>query len=398
MSNIWHRAQNSIAQGALTNSKHPEMHILGVYPTHIKYGHGAHLYDNNNQRYVDYICGLGANFMGYGNDKINQEIMKHLYGGYSHSLPTFHEVEAAEALKSVFPFVDQWKFTKTGSAACDAAIRIARTYTGRSKVLSEGYHGCSDLFVSLTPPALGVTDRHEVEKFTSLDQITSDVAAVIVEPIITTLDTARIDWLNALRVKCSLHGVVLIFDEIITGFRWKKYSVANAYAISPDLICVGKALANGMPLAAVGGKKELMSGKPYFWSTTYAGEVLSLVAAKKVIDMLHKESKYNVDYLWEAGEEFCKRFNEMSAKVKISGYGTRGVFEGAAEDIAIFFQDMARSNVLFCKSWFFNWDLMPHTESVLSIAREVVRRIDAGEGKLEYPLPKSPFSAEVRKQ
>ncbi len=126
----WHRAQKSVAQGALTNSKHPKMLIQGAYPTHVSHGIGSYLYDTDGKKYLDYICGLGVNLFGYGNDKINKELMKHIYGGFSHSLPTKHEVEAAEALKEIFCFVDRWKFLKTGSDACSAAIKIARNRWG----------------------------------------------------------------------------------------------------------------------------------------------------------------------------------------------------------------------------------------------------------------------------
>jgi glutamate-1-semialdehyde aminotransferase len=396
--NIWQRAQSCIAQGALTNSKHPKMLIYGLYPSHIKYGHGSYLYDEHDNKYLDFICGLGANFVGYGNDLLNRELQKTLYGGYSHSLPTFHEVECAEALKSIFIFVDRWKFLKTGGDACLAAVRIARASSKKTLLLSEGYHGFGDMFTSLVPPHKGVPDDPNVEKLDPLlsEEQISRAAAVIVEPVITDDGRERIEWLKKLRELCTKHETVLIFDEVITGFRYKNFGVSNSYGITPDLVCIGKAMANGMPLAAVGGKAALMDDPEYFISSTYAGEVLSLVACKKVLELLTKNPDYDIKRLWSMGEEFKNSFNKIMHDVKIEGYGTRGIFTGEPEKIALFFQEMAKVNILFCKSWFYNFGHIPHQDNVLDCISTVADKMRAGTVKLEYPLPQSPFSMGVR--
>ena len=124
----WVRAQDSVAQGALTNSKHPDSHIFGVYPTHLERGYQGYVVDTNKKTYVDYICGLGSTFLGYSPPPLVEKLSQHLLGGFSHSLPTKYEVLAAEALKSMHYFVDKWKFVKTGSEGCLAAIKIARAY------------------------------------------------------------------------------------------------------------------------------------------------------------------------------------------------------------------------------------------------------------------------------
>jgi len=392
---LWHRAQNVIAQGSLTNSKHPKMLIYGAYPTHVSHGSGSHLYAEN-KKYLDYICGLGVNLFGYGNDKISKDLLKHIYGGFSHSLPTHHEIEAGEALKSIFCFVDRWKFLKTGSDACSAAIKIARNATGRDLVLSEGYHGFHDDFVSLTPPAKGVPKRDFIRKLESLDDITEQTAAVIIEPVMTDYGNERIEWLNQLRKKCTATGTMLIFDEVITGFRFKKLGVCNYTGITPDLLVIGKAMANGLPLAAVGGKAAVMDDPGYFISSTYAGEILSFVACKKVCELLVKDTEYSIDYLWKKGREFIDGFNAQPGDIKISGYPTRGVFTGSDTNIAIFFAEMAKSEVLFCKSFFYNFGHIGHNDDILAISQVIKERIANNEIKLEYPLPQSPFSMGVR--
>lgn len=398
---IWKRAQSSVAQGALTNSKHPESLIYGLYPTHIKHGQGCHLYDSSDHRYLDYICGLGSNLFGYGNDAIGRELLKHIYGGFSHSLPTYHEVETAESLKQIFPFVERWKFLKTGSDACAAAVKFARAANPKEEqlCLTDGYHGWADQFVSITPPAKGVPKHPSIEKL-NLDLDPEQIkraSCVIVEPVITNDSRERIDWLRSLRGLCTKYQTLLIFDEVITGFRYRKFSVSNAFGVVPDLICIGKAIANGLPLAAVGGISAVMDDRGVFVSSTYAGEVLSLVAAKKVVDLLLRDPKYDLNHLWNLGEHFIREFNRTSEEVKIEGYGTRGVFKGSDEKIALFFQEMAKADILFCKSWFYNFPLTYHQDNVLNCIDSVMGKIQRSEVTLDYPIPKTPFSMEVRR-
>lgn len=394
--NIFDRANESIAQGCLTNSKNPKSLMFGLYPTHIKAAHKAHVWDTNDVRWLDFMCGLGCNFLGYGNDRVSRAIIKYVFNGASHSLPTVHEVETAERLKEFFPFVDKFKFTKTGSLACDAAVRIARAYTGRSMVLSEGYHGHGDDFVSMTPPATGVPARDWMASLES-DYDLTNVAAVIVEPVIVEDGRARIEWLKELRRRCTEKGVVLIFDEVITGFRYRKFGVCNAWNIRPDLICLGKAIANGMPLAAVGGRRELMDGE-YFISSTYAGDILSLAACRAVLSELHSNHDYDLQHLWRMGQNWLDAFNDNPSSVRIRGYPTRGVFDGDPTQIGMFMQELGRANVLFCKSWFFNWHLAEHTDSVMPLIKDTLYRVAGGKVALKYPLPVAPYAAKLREK
>src|SRR3990167_8178246 len=153
-----HRAQKCIAQGYLTNSKRPESLIKGIYPTHVKGGLGCYLYDENNKKYLDFIGGLGTNLIGYGHAQIAQVVAETARMGPSLSLPTTYELDTAEMIKNYFPFVDKVKFFKSGSEACSAAMRIARTYTSSWDVWSDCYHGNNDQFVAMTPPAIGVPE------------------------------------------------------------------------------------------------------------------------------------------------------------------------------------------------------------------------------------------------
>lgn len=390
------RAQACIAQFYLTNSKRPEALIKGVYPTHVERGQGAFLFDHAGKKYLDFICGLGTNLFGYGSPRITAAVCAQALKGTSHSLATHLEVEAAEKLKELFPFVDCVKWTKTGSAACSAAVRIARAKTGRDWVLSEGYHGTDDLFVSLTPPALGVTPGHAISSLSTFSREYWDqIAAVIIEPFITDTSPERVAWLQQLRADCTKHGVILIFDEIITGFRFPKHSVSAYTGITPDLICLGKAIANGMPLACVGGKYATMNCGEYFISSTYAGETLSLAAAKEVMTAL--QTTHDVEWLWANGKRFLDEFNNLwPEKITIEGYPSRGAFKGDLMTRALFFQEACKAGMLFGPSWWLNFPGIDEAQNAMVSIRAIFARLKRGEVKLEGELPTSPFAQKVR--
>jgi glutamate-1-semialdehyde 2,1-aminomutase len=389
------RSRNTIAQGCLTNSKKPEGFLLGLYPTHIKHGHGCYVYDANDKKYIDFLGGLGSNLFGYGNDLIAQPVLKHLYNGANHSFPTIHEVEAAEMVKETIPFVERVKFLKTGSDACNAAIRFARAYTGKSMVLSEGYHGWGDEFVNMTPPAKGVADG-KIYPLSSHCKELDGVAAVILEPVMLDYSKERIEHLKWLREECTRTGTILIFDEVITALRWPKGSVSQYYGIKPDLICLGKALGGGYSLAAVAGRADILDDPEVFVSSTYAGEVPALVAGKRAMEILQQKSDYNIEYLWEKGQEFMDEFNAMGG-IQMTGYPTRGGFTGTPEERALFCQEMAKADVLFHPgTWFFNFPMIKIMDDVLNIIDIVKRSIKAGKVRLEYKLPTTPFAAKVR--
>ena len=404
---IHRRAQDCIAQGYLTNSKRPESLVKGVYPTHVKRGEGAYLVDHAGKRYLDFICGLGTNIIGYGNETVDRAIGAELRNGFSHSLATHHEIETAEKIKELIPFIDCVKFLKTGSEACSAAVKIARAKTGRDEILSEGYHGWHDEFVSLTPPAVGVPEildpdqgRGSLRPISKLRPSLDDTqfigaAAVIVEPIITDYSPERVQWLRDLREKCTRHGAMLIFDEVITGFRFPKFCVASYFGVTPDLIVLGKAIANGMPLAVVGGKYNVMNCDEYFISSSYAGETLSLVAAKTTMTQL--QTKFDLDWLWKQGAQFIEEFNSLWPGVlAIEGYPSRGVLKAEPLTKALFMQEACKAGMLFGPSWFLSFPAAAEWKDAMVAIKGIVTRIKTNQVALEGEVPKSPFAQRVR--
>lgn len=392
------RAQDSIAQGALTNSKRAECFVKTIYPTHLTKGRGCHVWDTQNNKYIDFICGLGSCLLGYGNPLIAEAMYRQAVEGCVLSLSTTLEVVVAEKIKEVVPFVEKMKFLKTGSEACSAAIKIARAKTGRDFVLSEGYHGHHDAFVSLTPPALGVPEDSNISKLQSLEQITGATAAVIVEPILCDLSNERLEYLRALKERCSQYGALLIFDEVITGFRFPKFTFSSYSNITPDIIVMGKAMGNGMPIGLVGGSTNIMNCGEYFVSSTFAGETLSLTAVLKTIEHL-QNPKFSIEKLWDQGAYFLERFNKIWPEgLRIKGYNTRGVFEGNELTKALFWQESVRAGLLFGSSWFINFSHLPLLDEVLNVCQDILIRVKNNQVQLEGELPTSPFAAQVRKQ
>lgn len=389
------RSINSIAQNALTNSKRPSCMVEGVYPTHLTRGDGPYVWDTDGNKYVDFISGLGSNLFGYGHSEITNAIAERARLGATLSLSSTLEVEVAEKIKELFPFIERMKFLKTGSDACSAALRIARAYTGRQLVVTDGYHGWADDFVSVTPPALGVPPREWMRKLTKEQLQPDSCAAVIIEAVNLDTSPEYFSWLRDLRAECTRVGTLLIFDEVITGFRFPKHSVSNYSGIEPDIICLGKAMGNGMPISCVAGRKEIMNCGEYFVSSTFAGETLSLAAALKVMQML--QGKYDIQDLWDKGAAFLKKFNSLwPEKLFIRGYPTRGVFEGDQLIKALFWQESIKAGILWGPSWFFGFHHRGIEDGVLSASEDILMRIKMGQVKLEGKLPSSPFAQKLR--
>lgn len=396
------RAQDAILHGYLTNSKRPEALVKGIMPTHVKRGQGCWLWGDDGKKYLDFITALGTNLLGYAQPQVNGAMVEQMSYGASHSLATTLEVEVAELLKSIFPFVGVWRFLKSGSDACSAAVKIARAATGRMRVASVGYHGHDDAFVSLTPPALGVPKGGlEIEPFDERAMnVGSDLAAVIIEPVITDASDERIRWLRRLRDECTRQGVLLIFDEVITGFRYPRFSVAAATGISPDIICIGKAMANGMPLAAVGVTHNVRLKTPAetFISSTYAGETLSLAACKKTIELL-TSPKFDINWLWKQGQAFMDEFNSVCPDlVRIEGYPTRGVFKGDPLAIALFMQESCRGLMLFGPSWWFNFAIAEEWQNAIGAIKTILSRVARGEVNLAGEMPRVAFAQKAREK
>lgn len=382
---LQNRASNVLAQGFTgTNSRRSTQYVEGVFPTHISKAQGPYVWDMEGRRYIDFVGGLGVTVLGYHHPKVDEAVTRQIQTGLvTGSMPSHLEVEVGEILTSMFPAVEKVRFLKTGSEACSAAVRIARTFSNETYIQSTGYHGHHDLFVSQTPPALGVKDIHHIGPDKRKNQ-----AAYILEPI--ELDDSS---LRKMEVQNSMaKGGLIIFDEVITGFRVPKLSAAKMWNLDPDITVFGKAIANGFPLAVVGGKKYIMDCDEYFISSTFSSEAISLVAAKATIEELMSR---NMDDLFFYAKRFQDRLNEIIAPldINIPGYGTRGMFPVEHENGALFMQECCKAGILFGKAYFFHFGHLEENveEYVLNVVSDVVSKVSRGGAKLEGKAPAPTF-------
>ena len=393
------RARAAIGQGYVTNSKNPETDFMGITSTHFVKGYGGKLIDHDNKHWIDLISGLGAIHFGYGNEIIESRVSKVAQSGGCLSGCSCQEVVTAEKIKSFLFWADRVKFVNDGSEACTAAIRMARSYNGRTTVCSEGYHGWSCEFTGLNDNCVGIPDclREEVVKFdiTNLDTIPKDAAAVILEPVMIDASKERRERLNRLREYCTTHKIVLIFDEVITGLRFDSGSVAAKWNIHPELICCGKAFGNGHKVGFVAGDKEILDGN-YFVSGTYFGHIPSLKAIEACID-LSRESRYKSERLNEMSKVFADRFNDIAGEfVKIDAWGCRGNFVGDFETVCKFRQELSKCRVFTKGTVVLNHCSIDHAFELLEITKTIINRMKLGEVKMDCPLPVTPTAQRIR--
>jgi len=292
----WERAAAVIPMGTQTLSKSPTQFVQGVTPIFLQRGEGAHVWDVDGNEFIDYPMALGPVLLGYADPVVNAAITAQLADGITFTLMHPLEVEVAERIVAMCPGVEAVRFAKTGSDAVSAAVRAARGLTGRDRVAVAGYHGWHDWYVGTTTRNVGVpgavaalTTTFPFGDLDPLQQLLEsspgDLAAVVLEP--SGLDVPAPGYLAGVVELAHRHGTLVIFDEVIVGFRVAPGGARQRYGVLPDFSCYGKALGNGMPIAAVAGRWEQMSVfEEVFFSGTHGGEALSLAAAAAVLDQV----------------------------------------------------------------------------------------------------------------
>lgn len=296
---LFDKAIELIPGGSQTGSKRPSVFAPGAYPIYVDRGRGSHVWDVDGNEYIDYVLALGPITLGYCYPAIDKAIRGQLERGIIFGLLHPLEVEAAEAIKSVVPTAEMARFFKTGAEAVSAAVRVARAFTGRDKVASYGYHGWHDIWACASPPPAsdGVPKefRYLVHSFSYndfdspsslrslLERHPGEFACVVMEAI-SYWDMPKEGYLQDVRRLTEEHGALLIFDEIVTGFRLALGGAQEYFQITPDLAVIGKGVAAGMPLSAVVGKAKYMSRMADLMiSITHGGETLSLAACVSAI-------------------------------------------------------------------------------------------------------------------
>lgn len=302
-----------LVNGGATLSKRASAYVGGVYCNRVSHGLGNNLILSDGSVKFDTVSGLGSCLWSCTNN----------YG-----LECAELDEAAELFLEKIGYHSAVKFTKNGSDACSAAVRYMRAYTGRERIRFTGYHGCDQGFVACTPPAVGCIDE-KFYRYDSLealcDAIEPDDAGVIIEPL--ELELAGLsERLQPIRDRCTVLGVPLCFDEIITGWRTKNFSVGNMLQIYPDLSCFGKALANGHPIG-ICAVTDTIHEKIHetFISTTFGGEQQSL---QQMIHTLKCTLESDIEKMWDLSSKMQDRINNYQPDiVKLVGYPARYVWE-----------------------------------------------------------------------
>ncbi len=322
------RAESLIPGGSQTLSKGPSQWAQGIAPGYLRRGRGARVQDVDGNWYLDFPMALGPIILGYGHPAVDEAIREQLADGIVFSLPHPLEVEVAERLARIVPNAERVRFAKSGSDVTSAAIRLARAVTRRERVLVAGYHGWHDWYIGSTAWHAGVprAARALTERVAwgelpdlraALARGAQEVAAIILEPV-GIAEPSR-EYLQGVVALAHEHGALAVFDEVITGLRLAPGGAQERYGVRADLVCLGKALGNGMPISALAGRAAVMERlRDVFFSGTHGGETLSLAAARATLDVMLLESVH--EHLWRLGERLQEGVRAAIARHDLEGW------------------------------------------------------------------------------
>ena len=397
-----------IPGGAHTYSRGDDQYPANA-PQILERARGATVWAPDGRSFLDYGMALRAVAIGYSEPAINEAAMRGLEAGNNLTRASVIELEAAERLVSMIDSVDMVKFTKNGSTATSAAVKLARAYTGRDLVARCAQHpffSYDDWFIGNTPITKGIPARtiEQTKSFAyndiaSLERLVAEhpdqIACVILEPASTDTpatftgpDGREVNYLQQVESLCRRHGIVFILDEMITGFRWHLKGAQHVYGVTPDLCTFGKAMANGFSVAAVAGRRELMElgaiDKPgqerlFLLSTTHGAEMCGLAAYLATMDFL--EDHGVIAHLWDYGAKLKSAINAAATQAGITKH-----FIAAGPDVSPYFatltgegQPWFELRTLFAQEMIKQGVLMPwlalsyrHGEAELEITRKAL--------------------------
>ena len=305
-------------------------------PQILSRGQGVYVFDPDGNRYLDYGMALRAVNIGYAEDEIDTAAIEQIKNGNNLTRASMIELEAAELLVSLIDSVDMVKFTKNGSTAVSAAVKLSRAHTGRDLVArcaEQPFFSYDDWFIGSTPLTLGIpqdtidkTKTFRYDDIASLEalinQYPNQIACVVLEP--AAIEEPKTDYLQKVKELCHSNGIVFVLDEMITGFRWHMKGAQHVYDVTPDLCTFGKAMANGYSVACVAGKREIMElgsieleGKErvFLLSTTHGAEMSGLGAFVATVKFMQKHNV--VEHLWEYGDKLTTMIQRKAEEYDI---------------------------------------------------------------------------------
>lgn len=415
---FYKRALESIPGGV--NSPVRACKAVKANPVFFERGEGPYLIDVDGNRYIDYVCSWGPLILGHAHPEVIAGIYFASKRGTSFGAPTWQEVELAELIKKCFPSIEKIRLVNSGTEAVMSAIRLARAYTGRKKIVKfDGcYHGHADSLLVKAgsglatfgiPSSPGVPEElvthtisipfnnfEEVEK--TFEKYGREIAALIVEPIPGNMGVVppKEGFLKFLREITQHYGALLIFDEVITGFRVGPSGAQGLYGIVPDLTCLGKIIGGGLPVGAYGGKAEVMNliapEGPVYQAGTLSGNPISVAAGLATLKELLKPGTYErLEHISSKLEEKIRLIlKDLKLNYQVVRVGSmltlfftdREVvdFETASssdtEKFAIFWQKMLKNGVYLPPSQFEAWFVsLAHGEKEIDYTAEVIRKV-----------------------
>ncbi|MBI5728451.1 MAG: aminotransferase class III-fold pyridoxal phosphate-dependent enzyme [Candidatus Magasanikbacteria bacterium] len=335
------RAKKVIPLASQTFSKCYTQLSVGAAPLFLDRGAGSHVWDVDGNEYIDQMLALAPISLGFAYPEVDEAIITQVRRGSILSLPGKLEAELAERICAVVPCAEMVRYGKNGSDMTSAAVRVARAYTGRDVIVCCGYHGWQDWYIGTTtrnkgvPPATrALTKTFTYNDISSLEQLFRDnegqIAAVIMEPI--GVEFPRDNFLQKVAEVTRKHGAILIFDELVTGFRLALGGAQAYFDVTPDLACFGKAVANGYPLSVVAGKRELMREfEDIFFSFTFGGDLISLAAGLATLTVLEREPV--IEHNNKLGHALQEAFNAsareygLADRARAIGFGSHHVVQ-----------------------------------------------------------------------
>ena len=340
---LFAKAQNYIPGGV--NSPVRAFRAVGGTPIFIKSAKGPYIYDEDGNEYIELINSWGPMILGHGHELIQKAVSDAIQHSFSFGAPTRREVEIAELIVSMVPSIEKVRMVNSGTEATMSAIRVARGYTGRDKIIKfEGcYHGHGDSFLIAagsgavtfgTPDSPGVTKGVANDTLTApyndleavqqlVDANKGQIAALILEPVVGNMGCVlpKEGFLQGLRRICDEEGIVLILDEVMTGFRLSKGGAQERFGITPDLTTLGKIIGGGMPVGAYGGKAEIMNyvspAGPVYQAGTLSGNPIAMAAGYTMLTYLNEHPEVYTQ-LENAGNKLAAGFRSSMEKLGLN--------------------------------------------------------------------------------
>ncbi len=392
-----------IPGGAHTYSKGDDQFPSNA-PKYLEKGNGAYVWDENDNRYIDWTMGLRTMTLGYNCESVDNAAIKQIKKGLNFGRPSYIETELAQDLVDIIPSAEMVKYAKNGSAVTTAAVKLARAYTGRKYVAfckNHPFFSFDDWFIGTTEVKSGIpdsfTDYSLPFQYNNIDSLAGifekfpgDVAAIILEPCVS--DSPQDNFLERVAEMAKINGTVLIFDEMITGFRWHLGGAQTYFNVIPDMSTFGKGISNGYSVCALVGKKEIMNlgginhaeERVFLLSSTHGAENSSLAAARECLRIYREEPV--IEHLWDIGKQLIDGMNELAMQFEINeyfqafGYGCRPEYicRDSEKKISLpmrtlFMQEMIRKKILLAYIVPSYAHQSEHVEKTLSAVKEALK-------------------------